>query len=181
MTRTNSTRRQLGFTLVELCVSVGIGAALLGQAVPALTEFRQQQALMATSHALATDLRLARAEAQRLREPVYLRISGKGAQACYVLHTGEKNGCDCAGGQAQCTAPASHVIKAEWFAAGQPLRIQSNAESLQFQHRQGLVTQTANIELALPGGKAVRHVLAITGRARSCTVGQPFGGLAQCK
>jgi Tfp pilus assembly protein FimT len=182
MNRTATARRnQRGFTLVEVCVSVGICAALLGQAAPAMTEFRQQRALMSTSEALSTDLRFARSEAVRSQEPVFFRISGKGAQACYILHTGVKNDCDCADGQAQCKSAASQVIKAEWLTERQSVRIQSNAETLQFQHRQGLVTQTGRIELALPNGNTVRHVVAITGRARTCAVGQRMGSLPKCK
>jgi Tfp pilus assembly protein FimT len=41
MNRTANTRRSnRGFTLVELCASVGICAALLGQAVPAMGTLR---------------------------------------------------------------------------------------------------------------------------------------------
>ena len=170
----------LGFTLVELCVSVSIGATLLSQAVPSLSRMRQEHALRATSEALASDLRFARSEAVRMGEPVYFRISGKGAQACYVLHTGARNDCDCAGGKAVCKAPGSNVVKAEWLPAGKPMSLSSNAETLAFQHRQGLVTQTGSIELSLKGGAGIRQVIAITGRVRSCSTGVKLSGMTKC-
>jgi Tfp pilus assembly protein FimT len=181
MNRTVNTRRNSrGFTLVELCVGVGICAALVGQAVPALGKLHQQQTLRAKAEALASDLRLARSEAARNGESVFFRVSGKGAGACYVLHTGVKDGCDCAGGQPVCTKPGSQVIKAEWLPSSQPVRISSNAETLEFQFRQGLVTQTGSIELRLDNGRAIRQIVAITGRVRGCSVGAKLAGMTAC-
>jgi len=180
MNRTAASRRNFGFTLVELCVCVGISATLLSQALPNLSKFRQERALRAASEALATDLRFARSEAARMSESVYFRISGKGTQACYILHTGAHNDCDCAGGQAVCKAPKSTVIKAEWLPATQSMQLRSNAETLEFQHRQGLVTQTGSIELKLENGTGIRQVVAITGRVRSCSTGVKLSGMNKC-
>ena len=176
----NARRTSLGFTLVELCVCVSIGATLVSQAVPSLSKMRQERALRATSEALASDLRFARSEAVRTAEPVYFRISGKGAQACYLLHTGARNDCDCAGGKAVCKVPGSAVIKAEWLTAGKALHLRSNAETLEFQHRQGLVTQTGSIETYLDNGTGIRQVVAITGRVRSCSTGVKLSGMTKC-
>jgi Tfp pilus assembly protein FimT len=169
-----------GFTLVELCVGLGIAGALAGQAMPALVKLHQERALRATADALAGDLRLARAEAARLSDSVYFRVSGKGAQACYVVYVGNRNDCDCAGGQAVCTAPGSAVIKAEWLPTQHPMQLRSNAETLQFQHRQGLVTQTGSIEVSLHGGASIRQVIAITGRVRHCYSGIKLAGMPKC-
>ena len=125
-------------------------------------------------------LRFARSEAARLSDSVYFRVSGKGANACYVLHTGTRNGCDCAGGQAICRTPGGEIIKAEWLPSSRPLTLQSNAETLEFQHRQGLVTQTGSVELKLAGGSGVRQVIAITGRVRSCYTGPKMSGMTKC-
>ncbi|MGQ3050736.1 MAG: GspH/FimT family pseudopilin [Roseateles sp.] len=181
MNRTaNARRNSRGFTLVELCVSVGICATLLGQAIPALGKLQQEHKLRASTQALGADLRLARSEVARTGKPVFFRISGKGANACYLLHTGAKDDCDCAGGKPVCKKPGSEVIKAEWLSANQPVRISSNAETLQFQYRQGLVTQTGSIELRLDQGPALRQVVAITGRVRTCSVGAKLGSIAKC-
>lgn len=185
MNRTATTRRDtrsnsLGFTLVELCVCVSIGATLVSQAVPSLSKMRQERALRATSEALASDLRFARSEAVRMGEPVYFRVSGKGAEACYVLHTGARNDCDCAGGQAVCKASDSTVLKAEWLPAGKSMHLRSNAETMEFQRRQGLVTQTGSIEAYLDNGVGIRQVVAITGRVRSCSTGAKLSGMTKC-
>lgn len=181
MNRTPATarRRNLGFTLVELCVGMGICATLLGQAVPALTKLRQERALRASAEALASDLRYARSEAVRMGDSVYFRISNKGANACYVLHTGARNDCDCAGGKAVCKA-GSQAIKAEWVPANRGMTLSSNAETLEFQYRQGLVTQTGSIELKLNKGAGIRQVVAITGRVRNCATGAKLAGMPNC-
>ncbi|MGK3908211.1 hypothetical protein ABI084_15250, partial [Enterococcus faecium] len=82
-----------------LCVSVGIGAALLSQAVPAMQKLHELHTLKVHSQSLSSDLRFARAAARRLNAPVHFRVSGRGANACYLLHTGASNDCDCSGGQ----------------------------------------------------------------------------------
>ncbi len=180
MNRTATRRLNLGFTMVELCVCVSVGATLLSQAVPSLNKMRQERALRAASEALASDLRFARSEAARTSDSVYFRISGKGANACYVLYAGNRNDCDCGGGQPVCKTPASHVIKAEWLPASKGLQLRSNAETLEFQHRQGLVTQTGSIEVALQNGTAIRQVVAITGRVRHCYTGAKLSGIPKC-
>lgn len=181
MNRTSTTRHNsFGFTLVELTTCLGIAAALLGQAVPSLNKLRQEQALRGAANALAGDLRLARSEAMNAGESVYFRVSSKGANACYVLHTGARNDCDCAGGQAVCKTPGSQIIKAEWVPTSQPIRLRSNAETLVFQYRQGLVTQTGSIELSLDKGPGIRQVVAITGRVRNCATGAKLAGIPSC-
>lgn len=181
MDRTANTRRSnRGFTLVEMCVGLGVCATLLGQALPAMTQLHQQQKLRARAETLASDLRFARSEATRMSSPVYFRVSGKGAQACYVLYIGTRDDCDCAGAEAVCRSTDSTILKAEWLPPSEPLRISSNAETLQFQQRQGLVTQTGSVEIRLNAGPGIRQVVAITGRVRSCATGGSLSGMQRC-
>lgn len=181
MNRTAITRRSNpGFTLVELCAGIGICATLISQAVPAMGKFHQERLLRARAEALAGDLRFARSEAARTGDSVYFRVSGKGANACYVLYTGVRNDCDCAGGQAVCRTSDSAVVKAEWLPSSQPLKLVSNAETLEFQRRQGLVTQTGSIEINLGNGTGIRQVVAITGRVRHCYTGAKMAGMVKC-
>lgn len=179
MNRIVTRRRSFGFTLVELCTCLSICAALLGQAVPALSKMRQERALRVTAATLADDLRFARSEANRTGESVHFRISGKGANACYVLHTGATKDCDCAGGKPVCKSADNAVLKAEWI-KNPHMHLRSNAETLAFQFRQGLVTQTGSIEVSLDSGAGIKQVVAITGRVRNCYTGVKLAGMPKC-
>ena len=170
-----------GFTLVELCVGVGLSAALLTQAVPGLQQMREQQRLRAESEELASDLRFARSEAARLHADVVLRISGKGSQACYVLHTGANGDCDCSGGQPVCRAPGAEIIKSHALPTGAGLTLSANVETMRYQYRQGLVTPAGSLNLSLRDGTTIRQVVAVSGRARSCYAGAAMSGLPKCR
>lgn len=178
--RAHPGRHCRGASFVETCAALGVIALLLAQALPAFLQFHSQQQLRSRAEALASDLRLARAEAARLGESVFFRVSGKGRGACYLIHVGARNDCDCDGATASCKTPSATILKAEWLPEDQPVRISSNAETLEFQFRQGLVTQTGSIELRLPSGAAIRQVVALTGRARSCFVGAPMAQMPRC-
>lgn len=180
MNRVTSRRCSLGFTAVEMFVVLGIAAILMGQAVPSLSKMRRERHLRAVAESLASDLRFARSEAARTSESLMFRVSSRGANACYVLHTGARNDCDCAGGVASCRSPQSRVIKAEWMPNTLPVALRSNAENMEFQHRQGLVTQMGSIDVSLGPTLGIRQVIAITGRVRSCYIGDPIGGLKRC-
>ncbi|RTL39000.1 MAG: hypothetical protein EKK53_17835 [Burkholderiales bacterium] len=169
-----------GVTLIEMCVVLGIVALLFGQLVPSMHRLRERVLLRATADALGDDLRLAREESVRLNRPVFFRISGKGAGACYLLHLGSPNGCDCAGGRPQCVGPGASVIKATWLAPGQALRLTSNIESMAFLRSRGSVSPTGSIEVRLNEREAIRVVVAITGRVRSCYTSAPIGNLRPC-
>lgn len=173
-------RRQLGFTLIELCVCAGISAAVLSQAIPGIRQLREQQALKAEAAELAADLRFARSEAARLGTDIAFRLSGRGSNACYVLHTGSNGDCDCAGGQAVCRSANAQILKVRTLPAGQALTISSRVETLTYQHVQGLVTPAASIDISSGSGATVRQVVAITGRTRSCALGQALGSLPRC-
>lgn len=172
--------RGRGVTLIEMCVVLGIVALILGQLIPSLQGFRERTLLRATADALADDLRFAREEAVRLNRPVLFRISGKGAAACYLLHLGPTNGCDCAGGRTHCEGQGASVLKSVWLPEASPIRLTSNVESMVFLRAQGTVTPTGSIEVRLNEREAVRLVVAITGRVRSCTPSARISAIRPC-
>lgn len=180
MHRPPSGRRGHGVTLIEMCVVLGIVALLLGQLIPSLQRFREHTLLRATADALADDLRLAREEAVRLNRPVLFRISGKGGAACYLLHLGAPNACDCAGGSARCEGRGASILKATWLPQESPIRLSSNVESMVFLRAQGTVTPAGSIEVRLNEREAVRLVVAITGRVRSCAPAARISAVRPC-
>lgn len=62
--------RTRGFSLIELMVTLALGAILIGLSVPSLTRMTQAQQLKSASHTLHSSLLLARSESIKRREPV---------------------------------------------------------------------------------------------------------------
>ena len=58
-----NTRRQTGFTLVEVLIPVAVAAVLLGSALPSLQTMTQRHRLEGSAAQLETDLQLARSAA----------------------------------------------------------------------------------------------------------------------
>ncbi|PCJ85409.1 MAG: hypothetical protein COA54_11165 [Thiotrichaceae bacterium] len=105
-------KKQSGFTLVELIITMAIIGILLVVAVPSLKAFMQGNQLIATSNDLVSALYIARSEAIRLESRVTICESSNGT-SCLATGTGDwKNGWivfvdangDLAGTGAPCTA-----------------------------------------------------------------------------
>lgn len=72
-------RAQSGFTLVELIVTLGLAAVLLGLGVPAFTDFIRNNRMIAVTNELVTALQFARSEAVKRNNNVTMCISTDGA------------------------------------------------------------------------------------------------------
>lgn len=180
MQRSPPGRLARGASLVESCLVLGIGAVLVGLALPSLQHLRERQLLHATAEALGADLRLARAEAIRLNAPIQFRISGKGSASCYLLHVGPRQGCECQNGATRCTLAGASLLKVTWLASPQRLRLSSNVDNMEFQPAQGTVTPTGSIDLRLGDQAGIRQKVAITGRVQSCYITTQVAGLRPC-
>lgn len=93
-------RRQLhiGLTLVELMITLTIGAILLALAVPQMREYIARKRVSGTATELAADVRLARSMVQQQNQPIWITFGSTDSFTCYVLYTeGDQTGvCDCA-------------------------------------------------------------------------------------
>jgi type IV fimbrial biogenesis protein FimT len=67
-----------GFTLTELMIALTIGAMLLTLGTPSFTAFLRNSEVRSNAEAVSNGLRLARAEATRLNQPVAFRLAGVG-------------------------------------------------------------------------------------------------------
>lgn len=173
-------RRQAGFSLVELGVTLSVSLALLSQALPALHGLRGQQRLSLVAQSVAEDLHWARSEAIAKSESVVVGFGGTQATQCYVIHTGRSGDCSCeADGQAICR-PEAQLLRAQWAPAQSGIRFRSNATSLHIEPRRGLVTSTATVEIADDQGRRVKQIVAITGRVRGCSPAGSVPGWKAC-
>lgn len=165
-----------GLSLIEVSVVCLILAVLLSQAIPSMQRLRLGQHVRGTAQTLMTDLQQARSAAVSQGKAVHMRFNASNGGSCYIVYSGPSDGCHCDNaGQARCADTAT-LAKVEWLPAKHATTIRANVEKLSFQARQGAVTSTGSIDIAAPGGPSIRHIVAITGRVRSCS---PDGSTAR--
>ena len=71
-------KRQLGFTIFELMITVAVLGVLMGVGVPAMQSLMQNSRLTTQINLLSTSLALARSEAIKLNQRVLVCVSDSG-------------------------------------------------------------------------------------------------------
>lgn len=175
-----------GFSLIELLISIALVALLALLAGPDLRDWLWRQRLTNAAQAVLGDLQLARSEAIQGARHVILRFGGDesgvaGSGRCYVLHTGPVGGCDCRLDAPPACEPGAQALKQiRWERGRGRADIVSNVPSMLFSGRQGTVSVSGTIEVRMAGIGAVRHIVAITGRVRSCGTDTAMNRLPRC-
>ena len=84
--------RRIGFTLLELMITLAVLAVLGAIATPSFSAMIDRQRLQAAAHHLQADIALARHESAKRRQTVHLRFQS-GTAWCYALSTGATVDC----------------------------------------------------------------------------------------
>ena len=173
--------RQQGCTLIESLCGLVIMLVLLGSAWPMLKDLVARQALLAQAAELETDLVLARTQSQvqkdSLRFSVHQPASGG---SCYIIYSGPRGACQCEGnGRSTCDAGAQ-VLRLAEPSQRTGITLAALARPLTFDAMMGTVTPTATLRLTDRDGRSVHQVINLTGRVRTCTPDQPWGGMRRC-
>ena len=100
-----------GLTAIEMAVTLGVAAVLLGTAVPAFQDFRLRREVEAVAAQLETDLQLARAEAVARNEDVRVSFASGAGGSCYVVHAGPAGSCRCTAGGAVDCSPGDEALR----------------------------------------------------------------------
>lgn len=175
-----------GFSLVELLVSVAIVAIAAMLAGPDLRDWLWRQRLANSAQAVLGDLQLARSEAIQGARSVILRFGGDesavtGSGRCYVLHTGPLGGCGCRMDTPPvCDAGAQAIKQMRWARGRGQVEVVSNVPSMLFSGRQGTVSVSGTVEVRMEGIGAIRHIVSLTGRVRSCAPDSTAIRLPRC-
>ena len=91
-------RPLIGLTLIELIITLTIGAILLALAVPSMREYIARKRVSGTAAELAADIRFARSMVQQQNQPIWINFGSVNNEfTCYVVYTeGDQLGaCEC--------------------------------------------------------------------------------------
>lgn len=169
-------RPQRGLTIVEglVCVTVMLVAA--GAALPGFGSAREQRRVEGAAAQLETDLQFTRSLAVAQNRTVRLDIGRDANGTCYVVHSGAAGDCTCSPQGAVCSAGVQ-AHRSQHYGADSGIAVQANVSSMVFEPLKGTVTPTATLRVEGPR-YAIRQVVNIMGRVRSCS---PEGGVAGYK
>jgi type IV fimbrial biogenesis protein FimT len=171
--------RSAGFTLTESAVVLATLAVLVGAAVPSFQAQRERRALEASAAMLETDLQFARSEAVARNESVRIDFAESLAGSCYVMHTGDAQGCRCdAAGSTACDTGVEELRTVRQPSEG-GIRLRSNSRSVLFDAVKGTITPTATMQLISSRG-SLHQVINIMGRVRTCSPGGVVPGYRAC-
>jgi type IV fimbrial biogenesis protein FimT len=182
---TSAARTTRGLTLVELLVVLAVAAALLQTATVSFSAWLQRQHLLGVSAQFNADLQSLRAAAVTRHRSLRLSFQDTPAGMCYVLHSGDADACRCSADpqsepQVSCSADTD-LLRAALVPVSRRIRLQSNVASLRIDPRHGTVTPTGSIDVTTTdGSSALRHIVNILGRVRTCAPGPQFNGYSAC-
>lgn len=172
---------QRGVTLLECTITVAVVAILVGAGVPTWLDTLAQHRVSGHAHELATDLRFLRSHSVLRSEGLRISFREDAGGTCYVIHRGPAKDCQCASdGSAQCTAGPADIVKAVAWPASGGVRLQSNVASMHFEPRLGIVSPTGTLRIEGDRGHALRHVVNLMGRVRTCSPGGAGLGHPAC-
>jgi type IV fimbrial biogenesis protein FimT len=173
-------RSQAGISLIETATAASVMAVLAGMAVPGFDQAIQRRHLEGAATQLETDIHYARTLAVAANAPMRISFESGAAGSCYVIHTGSANQCSCSGaGPAVCEGDA-RAERSVRYAAGGPVGLQSSSRSVLFDGTRGTATPTASIQFSARDGRAIRQIVNIMGRVRSCSPTPGLSGYAAC-
>jgi len=163
-----SLTRQRGASLIEASISLAVVGILVSLSVPDWSLMRDRKHLEGASAQFEVDLQWARSLAVARGDTVRIGFESADNHSCYVIHTGPAGACRCADdGVPSCSADAVGLRQVQLQPLA-PVSLTSNVRSMLFDGVRGTVTPTATVQLRMPEGPVVRHVVNLMGRVRTC-------------
>ena len=183
----NRNYRQMGFSLIEVMLTVGIVGVSLASALPSLTTTFERQRLRSAANSIVNHVYLARSEAISLRQPV--SISFDSNAWCVGVTTAQN--CDCTvtdpSAATACVLPAGNGLRLSRYSSDQHPGVSialsgfNAASATTFEPIRGGTT-AGSINLTGSNGEQLRATVNRLGRVALCTPGAAAvpGGYSTC-
>lgn len=172
--------RQRGVSLIECGVVAAIAAVSIGAVAPNFDKMIQRRHVEGAAAQLETDILYMRSLAVARNESLRIGFTSNAALACYVIHTGGANDCQCnVQGEPVCRNGAQ-ALRTVPFLAGAPVAVRSNSASILADAVRGTITPTATMQVQGRDGEILRVIVNIMGRVRACTATDGLPGYARC-
>jgi type IV fimbrial biogenesis protein FimT len=167
-----------GFTVIELACVLSVIAVLLGLAMPGLHALVQHRRLEGLSLQLDADLQHLRSEAVARNTALRMRFQRDALASCYVIHSGPAGSCTCLPAAGPTCSAGGFALHQARLPMADGVVLHANVGSMRVDPRQGTVSPAGSIQLDSASGRAIRHVVNILGRVRTCVpAGAPGVGL----
>ena len=176
----SSLRQQTGVSLVDQMLTLGIVSLALGLALPNFNSLSERRSLEGAAGQLESELQFARGLAVEENQAVRFTFESTPSDMCYIIHTGGPKDCHCATTAEASCKPGTKVFRHARSDDKGLVSVQSNSRSFAFDPVGGTVTPTATMELRNRRGEALRLIVNIMGRIRSCSVNGEITGLPRC-
>jgi len=175
-----------GFTLVEVLITVTIGAILMALAVPSMQGFIARKRLEGAATELVTDLRYMRAAQLERGRPVRIRFSVNDAKTCYVIFVeGRAFNADCnCGSEPVCAnvPSAAEALKVVSVPRSSGIEVHSTPSTMSLQGLNGLPAGGATLRIAVtgPAGNEIEVATNELARPSICSVSGYENSLTRC-
>ena len=173
-------RSQQGATLVEAGMITAIAAITLSTATPGLQRLVEARRLEGVAAQAASDMQFARSEAVLRQHALRFSLHTATWGGCWVVHTGAADDCECGeSGPARCAGDA-RALKTVQVPASDRITLNADVDSMLFDPLHGTSTPAGTLEIVAASGRAIRHVVNVMGRVRSCAPDAAMPGLRAC-
>lgn len=171
-------RSQQGLSFIETLITLAIATILIALAAPALSDMVQRQRLHGAAEAFRNDFQQARMLALGSGRSVRVGFERSEAGSCYVVYQGDKGSCNCGDGGVPVCKAGGQLLTHQWLSAQAGLSVDASARLVTIEAGLGMVTPTTTVRVQGRRGVGLSHVVAVTGRVRSC--GNAGSGLPAC-
>lgn len=159
---------QRGLTLVEVLTTLAVLGVLLGVVAPNLQHLVHAQRLDGAAQTYLSQLHWARMQAVTMNQPVHMRFGSSPSGTCYVIYTGEREGCNCSTPASVCRDGAQALITTEWTSAEGISVTSGTRVSVTVDATRGTITPTFTATLVARDGTSLKAITGVTGRTRVC-------------